>query len=154
MLIPSALTRTLEARAHVEPPPGAGDGPAMFDLASVCELSWRGVLGGEPLNESELSALAQSRRPLVRLRGEWVVVDPTVVAKLGRRDTLSGTDALVAALSGTAEIDGEVVAVEVGGATADLARRLEAASSPHELVEPDGSGGHPAARTSAAGWRG
>ena len=138
VLIPSALTRTLEARAHVEPPPGAGDGPAQFDLASACELSWRGVLGGEPLDESELSALAQSRRPLVRLRGEWVVVDPTVVAKLGRRDTLSGTDALVAALSGTAEIDGEVVAVEVGGATADLARRLEAASSPHELAEPDG----------------
>jgi len=75
VLIPSALTRTLEARAHVEPPPGAGDGPAQFDLASACELSWRGVLGGEPLNESELSALAQSRRPLVRLRGEWVVVD-------------------------------------------------------------------------------
>jgi len=138
VLIPSALTRTLEARAHVEPPPGAGDGPAHFDLATACELSWRGVLGGEPLDESELSALAKSRRPLVRLRGEWVVVDPRVVAKLGRRDTLSGADALVAALSGTAEIDGEVVAVEVGGATADLARRLAEASAPHELPEPDG----------------
>ncbi|MGZ4705449.1 MAG: DEAD/DEAH box helicase, partial [Acidimicrobiales bacterium] len=138
VLIPSSLTRTLEARAHVEPPPGAADGAAHFDLATACELSWRGVLGGEPLDESELSALAQSRRPLVRLRGEWVVVDPTVVAKLGRRDSLSGTDALVAALSGTAEIDGEVVAVEVGGATADLARRLEAASAPHELDEPPG----------------
>ncbi|MGZ4759993.1 MAG: DEAD/DEAH box helicase, partial [Acidimicrobiales bacterium] len=138
VLIPSSLTRTLEARAHVEPPPGAADGAAHFDLATACELSWRGVLGGEPLDESELSALARSRRPLVRLRGEWVVVDPTVVAKLGRRDSLSGTDALVAALSGTAEIDGEVVAVEVGGATADLARRLEAASAPHELDEPPG----------------
>ena len=111
------------------------------------------MLGGEPLNESELSALAQSRRPLVRLRGEWVVVDPTVVAKLGRRDTLSGTDALVAALSGTAEIDGEVVAVEVGGATADLARRLEAASTPHELESPSAST-PPSGPTSAAGWRG
>ena len=138
VLVPAALTRTLEARAHVEPPPGAGDGPAHFDLATACELSWRGVLGGEPLDEHELSLLAQSRRPLVRLRGEWVVVDPRVVAKLGRRDTLSGADALVAALSGTAEVDGEVVAVEVGGATADLAARLDAASSPHELAEPDG----------------
>src|SRR6185436_6184938 len=126
---------TLEARAHVEPPPGAADGPAQFDLASACELSWRGVIDGEPLNESELSALAQSRRPLVRLRGEWVVVDPHVVAKLGRRDTVSGADALVAALSGTAEIDDEVVPVEVGGSVADLAGRLQAASAPHELDE-------------------
>jgi superfamily II DNA or RNA helicase len=138
VLIPSALTRTLEARAHVEPPPGAGDGPAQFDLATACELSWRGVLGGEPLTEQELSELAETRRPLVRLRGEWVVVDPAVVSKLGRRDTLSGADALVAALSGEVEIDGAAVHVEVEGAAADLARRLEAASMPHELAEPEG----------------
>ncbi len=138
VLVPSGMARTLRAVAHAEPPPGAGDQPPTFDLATVCELTWRATLDGEPVSESELSALAASRRPLVRLRGEWVVVDPTVAAKLRRRDTLSATDTLAGALSGTVTIDGEEVELSVGGPAADLADRLRRATSPHELAEPDG----------------
>jgi len=138
VLVPSALTRTLRATAHAEPPPGAGDQPPTFDLATVCELTWKATIDGEPVTEAELSALAASRRPLVRLRGSWVVVDPTVVAKLGRRDQLSATDTLAAALGGTVTIDDEPVEITVGGAAADLADRLRAASQPHELAEPEG----------------
>ena len=138
VLVPAALTRTVTATAHAEPPPGAGDQPPTFDLATVCELTWRATLDGEPVSEAELSALAQSQRPLVRLRGEWVVVDPTVAAKLARRDLLSATDTLAAALGGTVTIDGEPVEVTVGGAAADLAERLRRATRPHELPEPAG----------------
>jgi SNF2 family DNA or RNA helicase len=138
VLVPAALTRTVTATAHVEPPPGAGDQPPTFDLATVCELSWRATLDGEPVSAAELSALAASSRPLVRLRGEWVVVDPAVAAKLRRRDRLSATDTLAAALGGTATIDGEVVEVTVGGAAAHLAERLRQAAGPHELAEPPG----------------
>ena len=138
VLVPAALTRTVTATAHAEPPPGAGDQPPTFDLATVCELTWRATVDGEPISESELSALASSQRPLVRLRGEWVVVDPTVAAKLARRDRLSATDTLAAALGGTVTIDGEPVAVTVGGAAADLAERLRNAAKPHELAEPAG----------------
>jgi hypothetical protein len=72
------------------------------------------------LNNKENGDVAQSRDPIryidaVKADGTQADRDPTVVAKLGRRDTLSGTDALVAALSGTAEIDGEVV--DTGGST-------------------------------------
>jgi len=138
VLVPAAMTRTVTTTAYAEPPPGVGDQPPTFDLATVCALSWRATLDGEPVSDAELSALAASRRPLVRLRGEWVVVDPAVAAKLRRRDRLSATDTLAAALGGTVTIDGEPVEVTVGGAAADLAERLRQASRPRELPEPDG----------------
>ncbi len=138
VLIPSAMTSKLRATAHAEPPPGTGDQPPTFDLATVCELTWKATLDGEPVSEEELSALAASRRPLVRLRGSWVVVDPSVVAKLGRRDKLSATDTLAAALGGTVTIEDEPVEITVGGAAAEFADRLRSASRPHELPEPAG----------------
>ena len=138
VLIPSSMTRTLRATAHAEPPPGTGDQPPTFDLATVCELTWKATIDGEVVSTEELSALAASRRPLVRLRGSWVVVDPTVVAKLGRKDKLSATDTLAAALGGTVTIGDESVEVSVGGAAAEFAERLRAASRPHELAEPAG----------------
>ncbi len=138
VLVPAALTRTITATAHAEPPRTQGDRPAMFDLSTVCELTWRATLDGEPVSQAELSALAASQRPLVRLRGEWVVLDPSVAAKLGRRDRLSATDTLAAALGGTVTIDDEPVRVSVSGAPAELAARLRRAAEPHELAEPDG----------------
>jgi len=142
VLVPSSLTRTLTATAHVEPPPGAGDAPSRFDLASVCELTWRPTVDGQPVGEDELARLAASRRPLVRLRGEWVVVDPAVVAKLGRREQVSGAAALRAALSGAIatgdlEAGGSAAPAEVVGPAADLAQRLRTAATAHEEPEPE-----------------
>src|SRR5690606_28899661 len=115
-----------------------GDQPPSFDLATLCNLTWRASLDGELVRDEEQKALADSRRPLVQLRGQWVVVDPGVVAKLQRRDQISATDTLAAALGGTVLIDGDDVPVEVGGAAADLADRLRRVSEPHELDEPPG----------------
>ncbi|MFN7150202.1 MAG: DEAD/DEAH box helicase, partial [Microthrixaceae bacterium] len=56
----------------------------------------------------------------------------------GRRDRLSATDTLAAALGGTITIDDEPVLVTVSGAPAELAARLRRAAEPHELAEPDG----------------
>ncbi len=136
VLVPAAMARKVTVRAHAEAPPGAGDLPAMFDLATMCELTWRATLDGEPLDESELSELAAAKRPLVRLRGEWVVVDPSVVNRLDRRGSLSATDALAAALGGTLTLDDETVEVSVGAPIAELADQLRRASRPRELAEP------------------
>jgi SNF2 family DNA or RNA helicase len=38
----------------------------------LCEFSWEVVLGGDPLPEAELEELAALKRPLVRVRGQWV----------------------------------------------------------------------------------
>jgi superfamily II DNA or RNA helicase len=138
VLVPTALTRTLEVRGIVEPPPGAGDGPGRFDLATACQLTWRAEVDGEPLDDAELSELAATQRPLVQLRGRWVVVDPRVAAQLSRRDEVSGADSLAAALSGTVTVEGELYPVEAVGSVSDFAQRLRAAASPHEADEPAG----------------
>ena len=41
---------TVTTTAHAEPPPGVGDQPPTFDLASVCELTWRATVDGEPVD--------------------------------------------------------------------------------------------------------
>jgi non-specific serine/threonine protein kinase len=38
----------------------------------LCDVRWDVVLGGEPISEAELEELAALKRPLVRVRGEWV----------------------------------------------------------------------------------
>ncbi|MDL0139914.1 DEAD/DEAH box helicase [Halobacterium salinarum] len=38
----------------------------------LCDVRWDVVLGGEVLTEAELEELAALKRPLVRVRGEWV----------------------------------------------------------------------------------
>ncbi|MFN8050895.1 MAG: DEAD/DEAH box helicase [Acidimicrobiales bacterium] len=138
VLVPTVLTRTLKAEAHVEPPPGAGDTPGAFDLASVCQLTWRATIDGTPVSDDELAALAAARRPLVKVRDEWVVVDPTVVAKLARRDRLTSADALSAALGGSVTVDDEVVDVVVHGPISRLADRLRQAARPDEIADPAG----------------
>ena len=138
VLIPTALTHTLKAEAHVEPPPGSEDVAPSFDLTTVCQLTWRATLDGEPVSDAELAALAASRRPLVKVNDEWVVVDPGVVAKLARREQMSAADALAAALGGKALVDDELVDVEVAGPIADLAARLRSATRPAELADPPG----------------
>jgi SNF2 family DNA or RNA helicase len=138
VLAPKAATRAIRAAAHVEPPPGAGDAGSHFDLSTLCELTWRPTLDGEPLSPAELTQLASTHRPLVRLRDEWVVVDPRVIAQLARAQQVSAADALAGALAGELKIDGESVPVDLGGELESLTTRLRSATAPHELGEPSG----------------
>ncbi len=97
--IPRDVTRTLRTAAHIERVSVAAEGPANFDLAALCELTWRPTLGGEPVSVEELAQLAEARRPLVYLRGEWVVADPRLLEKLKQRRQLTTGEALAAALA-------------------------------------------------------
>ena len=75
-----------------------------------------------------MDALAESHRPVVRLRDQWVVVDPELVRKARKRELglLEPVDALAVALTGTAEVDGETVEAVPTGALAALRDRLTA----------------------------
>ena len=42
----------------------------------LVEFSWRLALDGEELDDAEMAALVEAKAPLVRLRGQWVAVDP------------------------------------------------------------------------------
>ncbi|WP_436846593.1 DEAD/DEAH box helicase [Streptomyces massasporeus] len=118
-----ALTATAEIGQRTAPGSSAG---GMLDADALLDFRWQIALGGEPLTEAELDALAETRRPLVRLRDQWVVADPKLVARAQRRrmEPLTPMEALSAALTGEVERDGETYPCEAVGALGDLVARI------------------------------
>ncbi|MFN6343039.1 MAG: SNF2 helicase-associated domain-containing protein [Cyanobium sp.] len=95
MLLPSGLRQVsrLGLRAQIPAargkggkaaPAGSGGG---LDLARLFQFEWQAVLGDQPLSPADLEALQRAaalKRPLVRLRGHWTLVDAAAVAGLLR----------------------------------------------------------------------
>ncbi|MFI5975386.1 SNF2-related protein [Streptomyces sp. NPDC051452] len=130
---PRDLARDLTAAAVVRPAPGsATDGTGYLESEDLLRFRWQLALGGEPLSEAEMDALAEAHRPVVRLRDRWVLVDPALVRKARKRELglLDPVDALSVALTGEAEIDGETVEAVPVGALATLRDRLTAGLRP------------------------
>ncbi|MBY8839883.1 DEAD/DEAH box helicase [Streptomyces sp. SP2-10] len=130
---PRDLARDLSATAVVRPAPGsATDGTGFFESEDLLRFRWQLALGGDPLSEAEMDALAEAHRPVVRLRDRWVLVDPALVRKARKRELglLDPVDALSVALTGEAEVDGESVEVVPAGALAALRDRLTAGLRP------------------------
>ncbi|MCX3062991.1 DEAD/DEAH box helicase, partial [Streptomyces beihaiensis] len=120
-----SLTATAVVRAHAAPG-SATDGTPFFDSDELLRFDWQVALDGDPLTEREMDRLAESHRPVVRLRDQWVVVDPDVVRKARKRELglLQPVDALAVALTGEAEVDGERVAAVPTGRLAEVRDRL------------------------------
>ncbi|MFJ4682404.1 SNF2-related protein [Streptomyces sp. NPDC088789] len=132
---PRDLAQDLTAAAVVRPAPGsATDGTGFFDSEELLQFRWQLALGGDPLSDAEMDALAEAHRPVVRLRDRWVLVDPALVRKARKRELglLDPVDALSAALTGAAEIDGETVEAVPVGALAALRDRLTDGVRPAE----------------------
>ncbi|MBT2430324.1 DEAD/DEAH box helicase [Streptomyces sp. ISL-112] len=124
---PRELARSLTAAAVVRPAPGsATDGTSFFDAEQLFAFNWQVSLGDERLTEAEMDILAEAHRPVVRLRDQWVVVDPALVRKARKRELglLDPVDALAVALTGSAEVDGEQVEAVPVGALAALRTRI------------------------------
>ncbi|MDL5204620.1 DEAD/DEAH box helicase [Streptomyces sp. ALI-76-A] len=133
---PRDLAQDLSAAAVVRPAPGsATDGTGFFESEELLQFRWQLALGGDPLSEAEMDTLAEAHRPVVRLRDQWVLVDPALVRKARKRELglLDPVDALSVALTGSAEVDGETVEAVPVGALATLRDRLTAGLRP---VEP------------------
>ncbi|WP_044364354.1 DEAD/DEAH box helicase [Streptomyces natalensis] len=136
---PRELARGLTATAVLRPAPGsAADGFGFFDTGQLLQFRWQLAMDGEPLTEAEMDALAEAHRPVVRLRDQWVLVDPALVRKARKRELgqLEPADALAATLGGTAEVDGEEVEVVPLGPLAALRARLTAPA--RALPQPPG----------------
>ncbi|WP_199843789.1 DEAD/DEAH box helicase [Streptomyces albireticuli] len=151
---PKDMARELTARAVVGPPAeedGDGDDrkafgkdrsgmPSLLSADALLTFSWRFAVGDQELTKEELDRLAEASRPAVRLRDQWVLVDPESVRRaLGRRDrALTPVEALGAALTGHApareEGDGEET-VEVA-ATGWLAALRDRIADPDGGEEP------------------
>jgi SNF2 family DNA or RNA helicase len=63
---------------------GAGQGSAKsagLGLETLIDYQWELALGEEPLTAEEMAELARLKIPLVRLRGQWVELDPQALAR-------------------------------------------------------------------------
>jgi superfamily II DNA or RNA helicase len=124
---PSEVARELTAKAMISGGP-AGD----FDL------SWHFDLRDQPLSDAELDLLADTHRPLVRLRDQWLLVDPALARKARERilKPLPTISALGAALSGTTEVDGEDVPVVATGWLESLRQRISDPDAGGDIQQP------------------
>ncbi|WP_405645806.1 DEAD/DEAH box helicase [Streptomyces sp. NBC_00019] len=149
---PRDLVKALTASAEIgqRTAPGSAAG-GLLDTEALLDFRWQVSLGGEPLTEAEMDALAESRRPLVRLRDQWVVADPKLVARAKRRrmEPLTPMEALSAALTGEAERsemgvppaggwgrDGDRVPCAAVGALGDLVARIRDPESRTPVPQP------------------
>ncbi|MET9083632.1 SNF2-related protein [Streptomyces sp. NPDC004237] len=136
---PAGLVDALTTRTVVGARAPAGD--MRLGLAQLLDFSWQIALNGQPLTEAEMDALAEAARPLLRLRDTWVLLDPATARRAAHRhlDSLTGIDALGAALSGTITVDGQAYPCEPAGGLADLITALRTSTSDTGLVPvPDG----------------
>jgi hypothetical protein len=139
VLWPAELGGEIQLRGKAAAPPEGGMA-AGFSLESLLDFSWQLTLDGAPLTPEEMEEVAEAKRPVVRLRGRWVVLDPELVSRLrSRPPRITAAEALAAELGGgTTEISGREVEVVLEGPVAQLAERLRSASAPGEAPEPPG----------------
>ncbi len=107
----------LAARAKVKTPKMQGGGG--LSLEEVVRFDWQVALGDRTLTRDELLALAKLKVPLVRVRGQWVLLDgkeiEEAIALLGRKgEEMTAREAMRMALGG-----GEEGAVALAGLTAE-----------------------------------
>jgi len=85
------------------PVDGVVQGPSRFGRDQLVRFDWQLAVGDDTLTEDEIAALAQAKAPLVRLRGQWVAVDPEQLQRgmefLQREPDSRGTAAEVLALA-------------------------------------------------------
>jgi SNF2-related domain/SNF2 Helicase protein/Helicase conserved C-terminal domain len=130
------LGEGLDVRATVATPTPAGAAAPVFRLEALLSFDWQVTVGGEALTAEEVAALAEAKRPLVRLRGRWVRVNRELLERLRRRrgPRITAAEALTAALTGSLVVDGERVEFHAAGALVDLVDRLAGAG--RAAVEP------------------
>jgi superfamily II DNA or RNA helicase len=143
---PPDLVRTLETKAVVGRMEAPGsDRPKAFAADQLFSFDWQVALGDKTLTRAELDQLAQSQHGLLKLRDQWVFVDPRrlerVLERRGR--TLTSGEALRAAVSGKLIVDGLSTEVDTIGWLEDLRQRLAVQDRDIKpAVQPTALAGH------------
>ncbi len=127
--------------ARTPPQPGlVAGGSSKLGFASIAEFRHELAVAGQVLTAEELTALAALKSPLVRLRGQWIELDPRRLAAglrlVGRTGTTTVGDLLRLGLGVEQDVDGlPVESVEADGwlgdlLSGDVERRLEPVKVP------------------------
>ncbi len=69
-------------RAKVKSGEGSRAGGSLFGLDSLIDFDWRIAIGEADLSESEFAELVARNVRLVRFRGEWIQLDPALLAQI------------------------------------------------------------------------
>ncbi|GAA2932230.1 MULTISPECIES: DEAD/DEAH box helicase [Streptomyces] len=148
---PKGLTRELSTRAEVGPVGTFGDDveeqesgrsvaalPSFLSADALLAFNWSFALGDRRLSREELDRLAEAKRPVVRLRDQWVLIDPQEVrlARSRQDHKVTPVDALGAALTGWAEVEGHRVEVRATGWLAALRERLADPEAQQPVEQP------------------
>ncbi|MFE1457850.1 DEAD/DEAH box helicase [Streptomyces sp. NPDC058735] len=142
---PKGLIRGLTTRAEVGRAGGepdrdrfSGAVPSFLSADALLSFTWSFALGDQRLTRAELDRLAEAKRPVVRLRDQWVLVDPQELSRARSRQDhkVTPVDALGAALTGWTELDGRRVEVRPTGWLATLRERLADPEAQQPVEQP------------------
>ncbi|MEE3126844.1 MAG: DEAD/DEAH box helicase [Actinomycetota bacterium] len=144
VLWPRSLGRDLTTSAVLDTKPrrgGTREAPLQTGLLtpdSVFAFQWQVALDGDPLTAEEMDTLATSAAPVVKLRGAWRVVDPSITRKARKRlvRDVKPSEAIAAALSGVATLGEDQPAEVVVGASLLKVREQLRTAATREPVEP------------------
>jgi SNF2 family DNA or RNA helicase len=131
----------LAARAKVRSPKmSSGAGLSLSDLV---EVDWEAAIGDRALSRDELRALARLKTPLVKMRGQWVLLNGDeireAIARLNSGPRKLGAREALAMALGGAEANGlESGPVAVEGWLKDLIGRLAGGEQIEQLPPPKG----------------
>ncbi|MFD8305816.1 SNF2-related protein [Streptomyces sp. NPDC059690] len=142
---PKEPARGLTVGAVIGPPEGEAtahrdesDAPSSLSADALLAFDWRFALGDRRLTREELDLIAEAKRPVVRLHDRWVLVDPREVRRARARQArrIAPVDALGAALTGSTEVDGHLVAVHPTGWLEALRERLAEPEAHAPVAQP------------------
>lgn len=144
LLWPRSLGRDLTTRTVLEyRPPGGREEPLqepMFGTDALFSFDWQVALHGDPLTPDEMDRLAASASPVIRLRDQWMVVDPSVVRRAKKRlvRTIKPAQALAATLTGVVEVDETDTEVVVGATLEKVREQIRTAAEREPVPPPAG----------------
>ena len=144
VLWPRSLGRDLTTTTVLDRRPGEPrEGELVEGLLGTDALfsfHWQVALHGEPLSVAEMERLRAATGPLLRLRGQWTVVDPSVARRARRRlvRTVRPVEAVAAALTGIVEVDDVEHDVVVGASLLKVREQLRTAATRDPIDSPAG----------------
>jgi hypothetical protein len=149
VMLPAWWTRRgtkvrLATRAKVKTPQMQGGGG--LSLEQMVHFDWQVALGDHTLTRDELLALAKLKAPLVRVRGQWVLLDgkeiEEAIALLRRKgEGMTAREAVRMALGGGEEGSIGLAGVAAEGWIEELLSRLSDRDRIEDLNPPEGLDG-------------